>query len=138
MDCETFGNGSAICGNFASLQNTKPEPFDYDHTAKWIEPYSFEWRETLGKTICNCKNVEVNYAPYYGFDYFHMNGCNLIRKLAAEPQILNLGETYLPAITHYTDAVPNRENVPLYIQGISRAKLIQVHLKVSTRQVAML
>lgn len=126
MDCETNGRIS-ICGNFAELQDSKPEPFDYDHTAKWLEPYSFDWREVLGKTICNCKMVEVHYAPYFGFDYFHNQNCNLMRKLRAEPGIQNLRELNLPAITHYTDSVPNQENIPLYIAGINRASRIKIH-----------
>lgn len=126
MDCEMFESGSAICGNFASVDESKPEPFDYDRTAKWREPYSFEWRETLGKAICNCRMVEVHYAPYYGFDYFHTEGCNLLRKLNAEPGIYNLRETYLPGITRYTDAVPNREHIPLYIRGVSRKSRVTV------------
>ena len=117
MDCEIFASGSAICGNFAERTDTKPESFDYDHTAKWYEAYPFDWRETLGGTVCNCSRVKVNYAPYFGYDYFHLDSCNLMRKLDAEPGIYNLVETYLPAINHYTDAVPNSDHIPLYIKG---------------------
>lgn len=138
MDCEIFGSGSAICGNFASLQSTKPEPFDYDKTAKWVEPYLFEWRETLGKTVCNCRVVEVHYAPYFGYDYYHSKYCNLLRKLDAEPGILNLYELYLPSITHYEDAVANRERIPLYIKSKSRASRVKVrHASAKLRQLAL-
>lgn len=140
MDCEVFGNGSAICGNFATLQAEKPKDFDYTRTAKWLEPYPFEWRETLGKTICNCKTVEVHYAPYYGHDYYHTKNCNLLRKLEAEPGITNLYETYLPAINHYNDAVPNSEHIPIYIKGVSRATKVTVRHSpvIDTRQGALL
>lgn len=125
MGC-IVGGGMAICGNFADLLPEKPEKMDYDKSYKWVEPYSFEWRETLGKTICNCKNVEVHYAPYYGYDYYHNKNCNLLRKLEAEPQINNLYETYLPAINHYNDAVPNTDRIPLYVQTISRTSKVKV------------
>lgn len=138
MDCEIGSNGGAICGNFAKLQDSKPEPFDYDKTAKWLEPYSFDWRETLGSTICNCKTVEVHYAPYYGWDYYHLDTCNLMRKLRAEPGLNNLHEHYLPAITHYTDAVPNQDNIPLYIQGIGRASKIKINQYKSFKQGTLL
>lgn len=138
MDCEQYGQ-ITVCGNFAEVQDSKPEPFDYDHTCKWYDDYPFDWRETLGKTVCNCKKVLVHYAPYYGYDYFHQDTCNLMRKLDAEPQILNLGETSLPAITHYTDAVPNSNHIPLYIRTVGRKS----HIKVKTffrneRQMALL
>lgn len=125
MDCDVW-DGGAVCGNFAELQERKPEPFDYDRTAKWLEPYPFEWRETLGKTVCNCKTVRVNYAPYYGFDYYHLDTCNLMRKLEAEPGIRNLYEIYLPAITRYNDAVPNTDRIPLYIKSRSSTHRVRV------------
>ena len=133
MDCEVW-EGGAICGNFAELSDSKPEPFDYDKTSKWHEPYSFEWRETLGKTICNCKTVRVHYAPYYGYDYFHSDSCNLIRKLEAEPQIQNLYETYLPAINRYNDSVPNTNRIPLYIKTSSRVSRIKVRVGTSINE----
>lgn len=125
MDCEIL-EGGAICGNFAELEQAKPEPFDYDKTSKWVEPYSFEWRETLGKTICNCKTVEVHYAPYYGYDFFHRDTCNLMRKLNDNPGIANFYECYLPSITQYNTAVPNTERIPLYIKNLSRSSKVRV------------
>ena len=128
MDCEDLG-GIVITGNFAKLQDKKPEPFDYDHTAKWIEPYSFEWREVLGNAICNCTTVEVHYAPYYGFDHFHRDTCNLMRKLRAEPGIANLREIYLPAMTHYTDSVPNTGKVSIWVKGLSKSRPTKIKVK---------
>lgn len=139
MDCEDLG-GIVISGNFAKLQDKKPEPFNYDRTAKWIEPYSFDWREVLGNATCNCTTVEVHYAPYYGFDYYHRDTCNLMRKLKAEPQIYNLREIYLPAITNYTDSVPNTDALPIWVKSFSRAS--KVNIRVSpikdTRQAVLL
>lgn len=125
MDCEDLG-GITISGNFAPLEDRKPEPFNYDRTAKWLEPYSFEWREVLGDAICNCTMVQVHYAPYYGHDFYHTENCNLMRKLAAQPQIHNLREVYLPAITHYTDSVPNTGHLPIWVNAKSRAYKVKV------------
>lgn len=126
MDCET--NGSiTITGNFAKLQDSKPEPFNYDRTAKWLEPYNCEWREVLGDAICNCTTVEVHYAPYYGWDHFHRPQCNLMRKLAAQPQIANLRETFLPSMIQYDDSVPNDGKLHIWVEPKrSRAKKIKV------------
>lgn len=126
MDCET--NGSlTITGNFADLQDSKPEPFDYDHTAKWLEPYSMEWREVMGDAICSCTTVQVNYAPYYGFDYFHRDNCSLMRKLAAQPQISNLREVYLPAMHQWDDSVKNDGKLHIWVEPKrSRAKKVKV------------
>lgn len=128
MDCEDLG-GITISGNFAERTETKPKDFDYNRTGKWYEPYSFEWRETLGGTICNCSRIKVNYAPYFGYDYYHLDSCNLMRKLDAEPGIHNLVQTYLPAITRYTDSVPNRDRIPLYIKGRKRSRSYAIRVR---------
>ena len=126
MDCET--NGSlTITGNFAELQQSKPEPFDYDRTAKWIEPFTMEWREVMGDAICSCTTVEVHYAPYYGFDFFHRDNCNLMRKLAAQPQIANLREIVLPAMTQWDDSVKNDGKLHIWVEPKrSRVKKVKV------------
>lgn len=126
MDCET--NGSlTITGNFAKLQDKKPDPFNYDRTAKWIEPYEAEWREVMGDAICNCTTVEVHYAPYYGFDHFHRKTCNLMRKLDAQPGIANLREIHLPAMIQWSDSVPNDGKLHIWVQKKgNRAKAIKV------------
>lgn len=129
MDCEDLG-GIVITGNFAELQDSKPEPFNYDRTAKWIEPYSLEWREVLGNAVCNCTTMIVHYAPYYGYDYFHRDTCNLMRKLKAEPGIANLREIYLPAITHYTDSVPNSDKLPIWVKGLRPSRPAKVKIRV--------
>jgi len=118
-----------ICGNFAERQETEPENFDFMSTAKWYQDYPCEWRETLGGVVCSCKRVKVDYAPYYGFDYFHLDNCNLMRKLAAEPGIHNLIETYLPAMTHYNDSVPNTAHIPIYIKGPKRGRAYKVKVR---------
>lgn len=126
MDCESFGNVT-IVGNFAKLQDSKPEPFDYDRTAKWIEPYTAEWREVMGDAICNCATVEVHYAPYYGWDFFHRPTCNLMRKLAAQPGIANLREIRLPAMVQWDDSVQNDGKLHIWVdKKISHAKTVEV------------
>lgn len=125
MSIITMGD-AIICGNFSEIQQKKPEPFDYDSESKWIEDYPLEWRETLGRTVCNCKKLEVHYAPYYGWDYYHMDSCNLVRKLYDNPGIRNLYESYLPRVTRYTDAVPADTPAPLYISGRTSTKHIKV------------
>lgn len=140
MDCEDYG-GITITGNFAELQQSKPEPFDYDHTAKWIEPYNCEWREVLGDAVCNCTTVEVHYAPYYGFDHYHRPTCNLMRKLAAQPGIVNLREISLPAMIQYNDSVPNTGKMSVWVENKSkRSKKVEVHHKtpiLNTRQLSL-
>jgi hypothetical protein len=137
MDCEEFGNGNFICGNFAERQESKPENFDFMTTGKWYEDYPFGWRETLGGVICNCKRIKVNYAPYYGFDHFHLDTCNLMRKLAAEPGLANLMEIYLPSITRYTDSVPNSDHIPLYIKGLSSSRARKIKVKTYPPQLSL-
>lgn len=126
MDCEDLG-GITITGNFAELQDSKPEPFDYDRTSKWIEPYAAEWREIMGDAICSCTTVEVHYAPYYGCDHFHRPGCSLLRKLAAQPQISNLREVHLPSMVQWDDSIPNDGKLHIWVENKSkRAKVVKV------------
>lgn len=124
MDLETYGN-IIICGNFAKLQDKKPEPFNYDESSKWIEKYSFDWRETLGDAICNCAIIEVNYAPYYGFDYFHNDSCNLMRKLEKYPGISNFYEIYLPSINNYSTSVKSKKSRQIWVYKQSRTSKIE-------------
>jgi len=129
MDCEQIGEGIIISGNFAERTKEMPKDFDHTTTGKWYAPYTMQWRETLGGTICSCKQVKVNFAPYYGYDYFHMDYCNLMKKLRDYPQIESLVETYLPAMHQYHDAVPADTHTPLYIKGrSSKGKRIPVNV----------
>lgn len=127
MDCEVFGSGSAICGNFAELMPEKPKDFDYMRTAKWLEDYPFDQRECIGGTICSCKKVEVHFAPYYGFDMFHTKTCNLMRKIHDRPQLVILwAYDHLPAIQFSKKAVPANTHIPLYVRSSSRTQRIKV------------
>jgi hypothetical protein len=127
MDCEQ--NGSiTICGNFAELLPEKPKEMDFDRTAKWLEPYSFDWREQVGGTICNCKTIKVHYAPYYGYDYFHSDTCFLVQKYNNTSNAEMFGSMqYLPSITHWEDAVPATAS-RFYIKGRSSSSKIKVRL----------
>lgn len=140
MDCEVFESGSAICGNFATLQDSKPEPFDYDKTAKWLEPYKMEWREVLGDAVCNCATVEMHYAPYYGYDYYHRPTCNLMRKLEKSPGIHNLYEIYLPAMNQYNNSVKATKERQIWVYKPSRSYRVKVRTIAikDTRQAVLL
>lgn len=139
MDCEVW-EGGAMCGNFAKLNDTKPEPFDYDRTAKWIEPYDMEWREVLGDAVCNCTTVEVHYAPYYGYDYYHRPTCNLMRKLDKSLGIHNFYEIYLPAMNQYNNAVKATQQRSIWVYKPSRSYKVKVRTSPikDTRQAVLL
>lgn len=135
MDCETIGS-LTIIGNFAPLLDHKPEKLDYDKTAKWIEPYSCEWREVMGDAICSCATVEVHYAPYYGFDHYHRPTCSLMRKLKAQPGINNLREVHLPAMVQWNDSIPNDGKLHIWVERKnSRPKKIKV--KIMLKQLSL-
>lgn len=129
MDCETFGDVTVL-GNFAPLLTEKPEPFDYEKTCKWLEPYPFDVRERIGRVVCSCTHLEAHYAPYYGWDYYHLKSCNLMKQLRARPQLLNLWQYQtLPAV-YPAGGVPAGDPVPLFIDcHASRARRVPVQVK---------
>lgn len=130
----------AVHGNFEEVQLEKPEDFDYKSDAKWLEPYSMEWRETMGNAICSCTKVEVHFQPYYGFDYYHQKTCSLMRKLDAEPQITNLREVYLPQMNQWDDSVKNDGKSHIWVNNKSkRPKKIAINvIKKDKRQSSLL
>lgn len=80
-----------ICGNFAEVLPEKPKDFNYDTDAKWLEPYPKDAeRITIGKTTCDCKQIETHFAPYYGFTWYHTDKCALLQRVKARPQLRNL------------------------------------------------
>jgi len=94
MSCIS-GNGMTICGNFAEVQESKPQNFDYDSDAKWYEPYPKDWeRIKIGKTTCDCKKIETHFAPWYGYTWFHTEECALLKKVKERPQLMNLPAFY--------------------------------------------
>ena len=125
MDIKDYG-GVVVCGNFAEVLPEKPENLDYESSAKWIEPYEMEWREVMGDAICSCTTVEVHYAPYYGFDYYHRDTCSLMRKLKAQPQIENLREVYLPAMNQWSDSLKNDGKIHIWVENKSRKTTVKV------------
>lgn len=107
MGVAVFGD-VIVHGNFAEVLPEKPKDFNYETDAKWLEPYPEEWKERvrIGSVICTCKTVEVHYAPYYGFDFYHQDSCNLMRQVKARPQLMNLpAYDHLPAIVFFEGAV---------------------------------
>lgn len=86
-----FMSGLIICGNFAEVLPEKPKDFDYEDNCKWMEPYPADLdRIKIGKTTCDCKQIETHYAPYYGFTWFHSKECALIKRVEASPGLRNL------------------------------------------------
>lgn len=83
--------GLVVCGNFSEVLPEKPKDFDYMSDSKWLEPYPEKWeRITIGKTTCDCVQIETHYAPYYGFTWLHSKECALIKRVEAKPQLRNL------------------------------------------------
>lgn len=128
MDCEDLG-GIIVCGNFAEIMPEKPKDFDYTTTGKWMEDYPYDIRECIGGTIYSCKKIEVNYAPYYGWDNYHNQNCNLMRKIRINPQLTNLwAYDHLPAFAFSDKAVPAATHVPMYIKQVKHTQSIKVRL----------
>ena len=117
-----------VLGNFAEVSSEKPADFDYMSDAKWLEDYWLDERERIGGTICSCKKIEVHYAPYYGFDLFHTEQCNLMKKIRDRPQLIVLwAYNHLPAIVFSKQAVPADSHIPMYVRSSSRTHKIKVH-----------
>lgn len=89
MSC-LIGENIIICGNFSELTRQKPE--NHDKAYKCIIPYPFKWRVKIGKIKCNCKEVEEHFQPWYGFDWYHMDNCSIIKHIKAHPGIQNLSQ----------------------------------------------
>lgn len=84
------GNGFALTANFAKLTTKRPKDFMKDY--KIIVPYPFKWRDKIGKVICDCKEVEESYMPYYGRTWTHSEDCAMMKHLRRYPGIANLIE----------------------------------------------
>lgn len=96
----SISNGKVhIIGNFEKPKryNTKDgyPPGDwFERDFKAIVPYDFEWRATLGKVECDCKEMIASYMPYYGFTWLHMPECAILKHYNKYPQMANLGIYY--------------------------------------------
>lgn len=103
MGCLPFGNGF-ICGNFNEVLPQKPENFGYDQDAKWMEPYPPKWkRRVIGKTTCDCKQIETHFQPWYGYSWYHSNDCALMKRVEARPGLLNLPAFYDVEVIGYSE-----------------------------------
>jgi len=103
MGCKFF-EGGIMCGNFAEVLPEKPKDFDYESDAKWLEPYPKEMeRIRIGKTTCDCKQIETHYAPWYGYSWFHVKDCALLKRVKERPQLLNLPAFYNVECIGYSD-----------------------------------
>lgn len=92
MSCNFSEDGTmVVCGNFAEVLPEKPKDFNYETNAKWLEPYPKELeRKRVGKTTCDCKQIETHYAPWYGYTWFHSKDCALLKRVEERPQLKNL------------------------------------------------
>lgn len=86
-------SGGAICGNFAKLTKRKPKNW-YETGYKIIVPFTFKWRHKIGNVKCTCKNMEEHYQPYYGWSWFHEEGCAYVEVFKKRPQLCNLNPFY--------------------------------------------
>jgi hypothetical protein len=90
MGCLVSDDGSmAICGNFNKLVEERPKDW-IDTGYKILRDYPFNWREKIGGIECTCEQVEEHYQPYYGFNFFHIGRCALIKLIEKRPQLKNL------------------------------------------------
>lgn len=128
MDC-AVSDQVTMCGNFADVLPKKPEYFDYMGTGKWLETYSYDKRERIGGTVCSCKQIEVHFAPYLGWDIFHTSSCNLMRKVKDQPQLMTLlAYEHLPNIRFSKQAVEASKPVTTYVKVISRKERVKVRV----------
>lgn len=77
-----------ICGGSNHLKIT--EKPDYESGYKMIVPYKFKDRHKIGKVECDCNKMLEIYQPFYGFSWYHMEECALLKHLEKHPQIANL------------------------------------------------
>ena len=92
MSCLTNEHMS-ICGNFVKPTKTKPKNW-IKRGYKIMIPYPFKWRTKLGRAECDCQQVEEHYQPWYGFSWFHVPECAVMKHLERYPGIRNLIEVY--------------------------------------------
>lgn len=79
---------SAICGGREPL--TKERPKDWIDTGYTIlKPYDMKWRHKLGKVECDCKQMIENYQPYYGFTWYHLEDCAMLKHYDKYPGMAN-------------------------------------------------
>jgi hypothetical protein len=81
----------SICGNFVKPTKRRPKNW-IDRGYKIIVPFNFKWRAKLGKVQCDCTEVWEYYQPWYGYSWFHMPQCAMMRHLDRYPGITNLVE----------------------------------------------
>jgi len=70
----------SICGGAPLLTEKRPENW-LDIGYRIFVPFTFKWREKIGKFECNCKVVEEWYQPWYGFTWFHEKDCALMKQV---------------------------------------------------------
>ena len=81
----------SICGNFVKPTKRRPKNW-FERGYKIVVAYPFKWRAKLGKVECDCKEVEEHYQPWYGYSWFHLPECAMMKHLHRYPGITNLIE----------------------------------------------
>ena len=80
-----------ICGNFTKARrykNLRPKNW-HNRDYKAIVPFDFKWRAKKCGVVCDCKEVEEHYSPYYGMSYFHSESCAIMLYYKKYPQRFN-------------------------------------------------
>lgn len=87
-----YGN-AIIHVNFTKARRYKNgRPRDWiDRDYKAIVPFTFKWRAKVGKAECDCSEVIEAYQPWYGFSYYHLDDCAIMKRYGKYPQMANLG-----------------------------------------------
>lgn len=76
-------------GQFA-LKTIGKQDFENPDGYEMTVPFKFKWRKNIGKVVCDCKEVVENYAPFYGFTWYHSNDCALMKYISSRPSLKNL------------------------------------------------
>lgn len=83
--------GVLIHGNFSDLLPEPPTGQDrFDSEYRALVDYRFDWRDKVGQTVCTCVQVEEWYQPYYGWTWYHTDGCALMKRIKERPGLMNL------------------------------------------------
>jgi hypothetical protein len=89
MGIKVIDNGNIVMiGNFAKIRKGRPKN-NFDEEYKAIVPFEFKWRAKLGKVECDCTEVLECYQPYYGFSFYHLDECAIMKHYKKYPQMAN-------------------------------------------------
>lgn len=75
----------------------------YEESYTNLIPFNFKWRAKLGKVTCDCKEVREDFAPYYGFTWYHGDECAIRAHLKKYPQMENFFPDSDPRVIGMSD-----------------------------------